>query len=425
MRTWFILSVLAASSASFAQTPPQSLKQLVDYARKSSPVLRAARADLAASIATASGAKAITGPQVSVNGFATSGNNANIIGSAPLTDPALQMQVPPGTYLDGNLMLMVPLFATQLSAMSIAARLQVRSAQAELLDADAEVVLKVSEAYYRVSYMRAESLAAEAKLQSARELLRTTQARFESGKDIEASVDRVRAEVSRAEREVRSAHNEEAKSLLDLKQVMGKPLDEEMPLDFSEAGLPPLPSLKDWVTKAKSQRGLVLAARARIESADAEIKAARAQSEPKLYATGMADTTNRRDMGGVTVGLTLSVPLFDGGRIRSDIEKAKAMREKSAANLADTELTVEREVRQAYLDYDTSTQNLISAEAALKAAQAAYDVISLRVSAGKGILLEQLDALDTVARARTDLAQAHLDLNLSVCRLIRAAGGVQ
>ena len=174
---------------------------------------------------------------------------------------------------------------------------------------------------------------------------------------------------------------------------------------------------------AMANRGLVIAGTARTKASEAELRAAKAQSNPRLYATGMADATNRRDMGGLTLGLSMSFPLFDGGRLKSEIEKAKSMKARAEADLASAKLQVEKEVRQSLLDYETALENLKSATASAQAASSAFDVISVRVEAGKAILLEQLDALDLLTRARTDVAKARLDLLTAFARLSRSTGG--
>jgi outer membrane protein TolC len=51
--------------------------------------------------------------------------------------------------------------------------------------------------------------------------------------------------------------------------------------------------------------------------------------------------------------------------------------------------------------------------------------MALRVSAGKSILLEQLDALQALTEAKGDLSQATYEQVVAVARLDRAAGGAK
>ena len=59
---------------------------------------------------------------------------------------------------------------------------------------------------------------------------------------------------------------------------------------------------------------------------------------------------------------------------------------------------------------------------ALAAAQSAYDVVKVRVEAGKGIQVEQLDSLAALTRARANVAKAMFDHFVAKARLTRAIG---
>ena len=419
----YLFSLVAGAGFAQPEPPRLSLQQAQSAATLSSPILRAARAELAMATATHRGLRTEIGPKASVNGFATSGNNSSILGSAPLTDPGVNMQVPMGQFLSSNFMLMIPLLTNQLKEMVRASEWQTRAAAGDYREVQAELEFRITESYYRALFATQEVAAAAAQLRATQEMLRTTEARVESGSAIPASAERVRAEVARGERELAASKSEAAKELLELKHAIGLELGEEIALEPNPETASHSTELSDLVAQATQRRGVLIAARARLESSHADLRSAQAQSQPKIYALGMADATNRRGMGGITVGLTASFAVFDGGRNRADVAKSRALRERSDAMLADLSLEVEKEVRQAVLDVETSESNLRSAEASLKSAQSAYEVMSLRVSAGKGILLEQLDALGVLKRANADLAQARFDRHVAQARITRATGG--
>ena len=400
-----------------------SLAEAIRLARKNSPVLNGAIADVEAAKAGARAAQAGLMPKLSANGFAASGNNSSILGSTPMVDPPAWMLVPTGSFLDGNLSLMVPFFAPRLQAMAGSATWQARAAFGDLAEASAELDLQVTEDYDRVLLVRQLILAERAKVSAAQELVRTAQAMLDAGKGIEASVQRGNAELSRAQRDLATAQNDEAKDLLELEAAMGS--DMSSPLDPKDelTDKAPATGLQEILVKAKMARGILVAARARREAANKDIGAAVGQRSPQLYGAVMGDATNRSDMGGLSAGLTLSIPLFDGGRISAEISQAKFMKAKADALLKQAELAVEKEVRQAWLDMQSAASNASSARASVSAAQVAYDVTALRVSAGKSILLEQLDALEALVHAKSDLAQSTFDQAVAIARLNRATGG--
>jgi outer membrane protein TolC len=422
-KRWLLLLLaIFVTSAGTAQPKPMTLQEAIDFAMASSPALKAARADLLAVVANERAARAMAGPQISANILAATGNNSSIQSSVPKTDPAVAMMIPAGDFAAVSLMLMAPVYAPEVRAMAASATWQARAAAGDIREAEAELVLAVREAFYTVKYMREEALAARANLEALRELLRTTQARFESGATIEASVQRVEAEVRRSESELKSAGNNEAKALLDFIEVIGGDLGAEILLADVEDRWPVQVRVAEAVDAGLANRGVLLAAEARTKAAEAELRAARAFGSPRLYATGMAEATSRRDMGGLSAGLALSFPLYDGGRVRSEAAKARAMRDRAGAELALARLGVEKQVRQAALDLETAKANLDSARAAVAAARSSYEVVAVRVEAGRAILLEQLDALEVLTRSRSDLAKARLDLMTSVARLERATG---
>jgi outer membrane protein len=418
----FCMFVLAACTA--AAQRHLTLDGSLKLARQNSPVLQAARAEVAAAVATVRLSRAQANPQLSANGFATTGNQGSIVGSPPGVEPPASATMLPGTFVDGNVTLMAPLIATRLSAMITAASWQAKAADGELAEARADLDLRVTEAYYQVLHLRRLIAAAEARLTAAEELVKNTRARFEAGSDIEASVSRALAERFAAERDLLGARNEEAKAVLDLQVLIG--IDPSEQIVVTEEGSGPMSlTLEEASELAKQTRGILVAARARVQAASAELGAARSMRSPQLYGVLMGDATNRRDMGGLTLGLSLSFPLYDGDRIAAETAQARAMRARAEAQLRDAELMVAKEVRQANLDLQTARSNVVLAESSLRAAQSAYDVIALRVRAGKSILIEQLDALNVLTQSRADLARAQYDVQVATARLLRAAGGVK
>lgn len=405
---------------------PLSLQEAIRSAQDHNPAIAAMRAQLGVTSAEVNSARAALSPQLSANSYATTGSYGSIVSSSPGVMPPYWLNVPRGGFLDQNLMLMLPLFTGgRLQAIVSSATWQRRAAEGELAETQAAVVLIVQEAYFKGLVAKQMVLVQESKVASAQELLRTTQAQFGAGKGIEASVQRVQAELSRAQRSLTSARNEEAKAMLDLDAAIGTDFTSSITLTDILTAATPNATLDEYLARAKASRGRLLAARARAESVGADVRSAEALRAPQLYGQAMGDVASQRMGTGATFGLTLSIPIFDGGRIRSEVAAAKANRARALAEEADAAIAVENEVRQAWLDVETAKSNAASAQASVKAAQAAYDVMALRVSAGKSILLEQLDALQALTEAKGDLSQATYEQAVAVARLDRAAGGAK
>jgi outer membrane protein len=426
------LATLAVCVTASGQTPrprldgPLSIAEAIRQAELNNPGLASAKFQVAAASASVRSARATLGPQLSANTIAESGSYSSILGSSPGVMPPYSLVAPNGSGVGQNLMLMLPLYTGgRLQSLVGSATWQRKAAEGDLAEMRADLGLRVQDAYLRVLLAKEMVKVAEAKAAAAEELLRTTQAQVDAGKGIEASVLRVKAELSRAQRTVTAARNTVAKSMLDLDAAIGVDFESPILLTDTLTLATQDTNLQAELAKANASRGRLLAAMARSEAATSDLHSAQAQHAPQIYGVAMGDTATWQMGSGTTVGITLSIPIFDGGKIDADVSSAKAQRSKSRADYADAAIAVENEVRQAWLDVQSATSNASSAQASVQAAQAAYDVVALRVGAGKAILVEQLDALQSLTDAKGDLAQAIYEHNIALAKLARATGGAR
>lgn len=418
----FCVALLFAQSSSRVEGP-LSLAKALEIAARNNPEAIGAAADLAAAKQATRSAQAKRLPAISANGFASSGSYGAIFPSTPRVDPFYNLAAPSGGFLDANVMLMLPLLTGGLlDSMVGSARGLESAAGFDLAEAKADAALSAEDSYLRALLASENMVAAEARMQANEDLVKTTRSQFEAGKGIEASVHRAESELAQAQRAHTSAQGEREKALLDLESSLGLDLDSPITLSDSLSDPGPAEALDVYLAMANKGRAALLASRARLRSAEAEVGAAQGARRPQLYGVAMADGASRSEAQGASVGLVLSVPLFDGGERRAEVARAQAMRDRAAANLRKAELDVQREVRQAFVDRATADVNVKSAEASVTSAKDAYDVAALRVANGKSILVEQFDALQALTRARADLAQARYDRQIADARLRRAAG---
>jgi outer membrane protein len=429
MRHLFLAVLFTAGTAAAQQPePPQKLSraEAIAYGLQRSPIVRSSLAEVAAARAATGAARGRTGIQISASGFASTGNMPGILQSPMGIEPQSLVLSPDGEFFDLNLMLMAPLYTGgYLPALVAAAVAREQAAIAEASGVRAEVALRIRETYARVQLTAELVKAQRARLAAAEAMVRNARAQLEAGKGIEAWVRRAEAELEEAKRDLAMVENEREKLILDLLAEMGSPLEATVDLVDTLALELPQTTLTSRIEAAKNTRGELLAARRREESATRQVAAAEGALRPQVYGFAMGDAFSPRDMGrnsGYTVGLAVSLPLADGGMRRSEIAAARAMKERARADVARWELQVEKEVRQAWLDLDTSQKNVGSAEAAAVAAQSAYEVIAVRVEAGKGILVEELDALAALTRAKANMAQALYEREIALARLDRAIG---
>ena len=176
------------------------------------------------------------------------------------------------------------------------------------------------------------------------------------------------------------------------------------------------------------QRPDVLAAEERLAAASARIGVAEAQLYPALRLTGsIAD--NAGGFGSlfdtVTFGLFggLTQTLFDGGRLRAQVEGQRAATEGAFADYRRTILTALEDVENALRALTSAKERMTAQAAAVKAAEATAIYARSNYRAGLTDFTTLLTIENQLLSARDGLASARGDRALASVQLFNALGG--
>jgi outer membrane protein TolC len=176
---------------------------------------------------------------------------------------------------------------------------------------------------------------------------------------------------------------------------------------------------------AARQRPELRAARLRVAQAAQGVSVERSANRPQIALGVAADFMDGEHVGpfsGANFGITASLPLFDAGLRRANRRTAEAERRRSEQDYEKTALDIAQQVSSALLAAGAAEQNVATAQAGARAAEVEYQVALQRYQAGRGILVEALDALAARTRAETSVVQALYDYNVALDQLRRAAG---
>lgn len=180
-----------------------------------------------------------------------------------------------------------------------------------------------------------------------------------------------------------------------------------------------------------AQRPDIFAESQRLESARFNLGARKAELFPSLSLTAGTGTQSGRPSGlfevmdkwVLNLGAGLTAPLFQGGRIRANIEIADAQYAQQTAVYARTVLTAFQEVTSAIKRYEEERQRYRFLFSQLDEAGAAADLQSRRFSTGVGDYVDYLDALRAQYQVQSSLSSAARDVALSRLAVHRALGG--
>jgi multidrug efflux system outer membrane protein len=178
------------------------------------------------------------------------------------------------------------------------------------------------------------------------------------------------------------------------------------------------------------QRPDVRAAAQRLEAARHQIGVARAEMLPSLSLTGqggtqssdLADLVNL-DQRFANFAAQLTAPLFQGGRLRANLDAAEARYDQQAARYEQTVLTAFREVKASLVAYDKQRRRYREVQRQVETAEDAFRTQRDRYERGIGDVLSLLDAERTLVQARTRRANVQVAVVNARLALHRALGG--
>jgi NodT family efflux transporter outer membrane factor (OMF) lipoprotein len=174
----------------------------------------------------------------------------------------------------------------------------------------------------------------------------------------------------------------------------------------------------------------LVAARLRAEAAAKRIDVAQAQFYPNVNLSAFIGaqsleldmlTKNGSDIG--SIGPAITLPIFDGGRLRGRLRGAEADYAEAVANYEKTLVQALQEVADAAVSQRALSPQLELIEAAVASAEEAWRVQNERYEGGLANYLEVLNAEDYLLanqRTRTDMTTRSLTLDIA---LQRALGG--
>ena len=237
----------------------------------------------------------------------------------------------------------------------------------------------------------------------------------------QASVASARASVVEAERSVELAK-------VDLIQTLQ--LDPRGSYDFVA---PVVASVADSAVGAREFQLDSLLARAfagrvdldaqttRVSAAEQGVKAAAASRWPTMSLTagyssafnsatelGFVDQLDQRRGG--SIGIGVSIPLFDRGSTRLATERAQLQADNASLTLENQRQEVALQVRRAYLDYDAARGQLAAAQAQQRASDLAVSASQERYRVGAATLVELTQARSTQVQAASAVVSARYNL---------------
>ncbi len=308
---------------------------------------------------------------------------------------------------------------------------QAHAAQVDAQAARLGLSTNIAQAYVELAHASALTDLAHGELERSRNTQKLSAQRVKAGIDNSIQLRQADAAVAAAQRGVEAAQEQAALIRAMLAALVGQGPDRGLqiarPQPLTVAALE-LPS--DLPSDLLARRPDIVAARWRVEAAERGIKAAKAQFYPSvnlsaavgLASMGLSDlfTLPSRYM---QVGPAISMPIFDGGRLRSSLAERDASYDVAVALYDQTLVDALHQVAEQVITLRAIDVQVATQQQALDAALSAYDLGQKRYRSGVSAYLDVLSVQQPLLRAQQGLADLHAQRAIASVRLVQALGG--
>ena len=196
-------------------------------------------------------------------------------------------------------------------------------------------------------------------------------------------------------------------------------------LDVLLAAMPP--GLDATLVRTVQQSPVLAQARARLAAAEAELAVRQAEFWPTLSLevqarTGQVSAINIFNVGS---GLTLDVPLYEGGLLRAQVQTARVAVATARWELAAEQERVETEARTQWEMIASLALAVQDFGQAVEEARTAAALTRAKVDAGRATVVDEVDARHAVLRTEQDMLDGHLRLAVARIDLLRLLAALE
>ena len=243
----------------------------------------------------------------------------------------------------------------------------------------------------------------------------------EVGKMSKADLAQLTAQRASSEYSIVEAETQLSKYKLQLKQVLdlevGAEFDVAIPSTSDQQALADIPSLTSVYEAAMAQRPEIMNAKLDIESTDLKLKIAKAGKLPTISISGGASTstnsmastgwgTQMKNGLGLSAGVGVSIPIFDGRKTKTAVNKARIAQGQAQVNYESEQHDLYTTIEGYWLDAVNNQQKFRSASATVESEQQSYDLLTEQFNLGLKNIVELMTGKDKLLTAQQNKLQS-------------------
>ena len=309
-------------------------------------------------------------------------------------------------------------------------------AQSQLAQADQDLIVRVSQAYFNVLAAADALNAMNGKTKAIGEQLASAKRNFEVGNATITDTREAEARADLAHSQQIGAENDLLVAKVTLDQLVGRNGVVPHAL-ILPATLPPvMPSqVSDWVAIAESDSQSLRQAQLNLQVAELEVERAKAGHLPTLVANASYGRSRAREaidsQGSLTgssrnsgVALVLNVPIFSGFAVQNRVNETRSLEQKARTDAEGVHNGVVLGTRTAFVGAQTQAAQVKALEAAEGSSKLALDATLLGYKVGVKVNLDVLNAESQLYDTQRDAAGARYQFLMAQLKLRQAAGNL-
>lgn len=298
--------------------------------------------------------------------------------------------------------------------------------QEELTAVQTELQLKtiqeqIAQLYVQILYTIEAKNVNEQLAATAKQQLERGQERFKLGDLAKADLAQLEAQYASTQYDVVNSQTQidglkrQLKELLQLSISTTFDINTEETAD--ERALQPIPSKEEVYELALLKRPEIKAAQLQSDAADVQLDIAKRGYLPTIsMSAGIGDSHYsasddsygkqlKHNLNG-NIGIGLSVPIVDGRRNKTAVNRATISKTSAALDLLDKQTALGSTIENLWLNATSAQQRFISASAAVKSQETNYELINEQFKAGLKNIVDLLQARDNLLQAQANKLQS-------------------
>lgn len=243
----------------------------------------------------------------------------------------------------------------------------------------------------------------------------------EVGKMSKSDLAQLTAQVATDQYNVVSAQSELATTKMKLKQLLvlngDETFDVSVPSTSDDQALATIPGLQGVYESALLSRPEIANSKLAIKSGQVSLDIAKAGKLPTIGLTGgFGTSTSSMSNNGwgnqmktnfdASIGATVSIPLFDNRKTRTNVNKAQLQIEQSKLDLQDKQNTLYNTIENYWIEANTNQSKFKSALVSVESQKTSYELLSEQFRLGLKNIVELLNGKTNLLTAQQSKLQS-------------------